>query len=192
MFFRTWGVKDKDAKEMEGFCADALAMLENLKKVAKPKIRVGVFEASSVGDDIELFENGEVVETLRLMRSQAENSKGECLCLADYVAPKSSDMRDYVGLYTATAGVEADEFAQKFKSEGDDYSYMMVQTLCDAIAEALSVYSQKKIFADNGTARAGVRSAVGYASYPDHSEKEKFARLLSLKESVGVELTDSL
>ncbi len=191
MFFRTWGVKDKDAKEMEGFCADVLAMLEKLKAIAKPKIRVGIFEASSVGDDIELFENDRVVETLRLMRSQSENSKGECLCLADYVAPKSSGICDYVGLYGATVGIEADAFAQKFKSEGDDYSYMMAQTLCDAIAEALSIYSQKKIFADNGTARAGVRSAVGYASYPDHSEKEKFAKLLSLKESVGVELTDS-
>ena len=191
MFFRTWGVKDRQAKEIQTFCADALAMLEKLKEIAKPKIRVGFFEASSVGDDIELSKDGKVVETLRMMRSQSENASGECLCFADYVAPKQSGISDYIGLYVATAGIEAEAFASSFKSSGDDYSYILVQTLCDAIAEALSVYSQKKIFSDTGEERAGVRSAVGYASYPDHSEKSKLAKLLSIEDSIGVSLTDN-
>ncbi len=191
MFFRTWGVKDKNAKEIEGFCSDTLAIFEKLKAVAKPKIRVGFFEAASVVDDIELYQNGESVETLRMIRSQVENTHGECLCLADYVAPKSSDIKDYVALYVATAGVEAEMFANEFKSNGDDYSYMIAQTLCDALAESLSVYSQRVIFSDSKSERKGVRSAVGYASYPDHSEKTKFAKLLSIKESIGVELTDN-
>ncbi len=191
MYFRVWGVKDKNNKEIADFCADSFAMFNKLKEVAKPKIRVGFFEAVSDGDDIVLSENDAVVEKLSMIRSQVENSRGECLCLADYVVPKSEGVKDYVALYVATAGKEVEAFAAKFKAEGDDYSYMIVQTLCDAIAEALSAYSQRAVFSDSKAIRVGVRAAVGYASYPDHSEKLKFSRLLSIKESIGVELTDN-
>jgi len=192
MFFRTWRVKDRNAEEIKGFCADAAALYEKLARVAKPKIRAGVFSAASVGDDIELYgEGGGLVETLRFMRSQEENSHGECLCLADYVAPKGSGIADYVGLYAATVGREADAFAEGFNAAGDSYSYMIAQTLSDALAEALSTYAQKRVFSDCGAERAGVRAAVGYASYPDHSEKAKFGRLLSLGETLGVSFTDS-
>lgn len=69
-------------------------------------------------------------------------------------------------------------FAKSFKDAGDDYSYMIAQTLCDALAEALSTYAQRAVFSDSPKERAGVRAAAGYASYPDHSEKAKFEKLL--------------
>ena len=185
MYFRTWGVKDKAATE--DFCRDTLAMLERLAEVAKPKIRVGFFEAKPDGDDIALFENGTRIETLSLVRSQVENSRGECLCLADYVASEG----DYVAPFAATVGSEAEAFAKSFKDAGDDYSYMIAQTLCDALAEALSTYAQRAVFSDSPKERAGVRAAAGYASYPDHSEKAKFEKLLSLEESAGIKLTDN-
>ena len=150
-----------------------------------------VTSSDSDGDDVLLFENGTQIEKLSFMRSQAENSHGQCLCLADYVAPKSSGIADSVALFVATAGTEADAFAESFKKAGDDYSYILAQTLCDAIAETLSEYAQKRIFSDSPQERAGVRAAVGYASYPDHSEKAKFEKLLGLKQSIGVELTDN-
>ena len=191
LFFKVWGVKKSESKKVAEFCADALSMLEKLKSAAKPKIRAGFFQANSDGDDVALFENGRKIETLSFMRSQVENSRGECLCLSDWVAPLSSNVRDSVGLYAATAGAEAESFAQSFKASGDDYSYMLAQTLCDAVAEGLSTYAQKSIFSGGGAMRAGVRAAVGYPSYPDHSEKAKFEKLLSLKDSIGLSLTDN-
>lgn len=191
LFFKAWGVKKRAESQLPEFCADALDMLGKLKSAAKPKIRVGFFAANSDGDDVRLFENGVQIEKLSFMRSQAENSHGQCLCLADYVAPESSGLADSVALFVATAGTEADDFAQSFKKAGDDYSYILAQTLCDAIAETLSEYAQKRIFSDSPQECAGVRAAVGYASYPDHSEKAKFEKLLGLKQSLGVELTDN-
>ena len=96
-----------------------------------------------------------------------------------------------MALYAATIGVEAENYVNSLKSESEEYSYMLAQTLCDSIVEALSAHVQKSMFADFPGARSGVRAAVGYPSYPDHSEKAKFEKLLSLEDSVGVRLTDN-
>ena len=189
MYFNAWGVKGsaRGDKNLEAFCADTLAMFERLKKVARPKIRAGIFRASRDGDDVKLFDGEKHVETLRFARSQVPDSKGECACLSDYV-----ESEDFVGIYAATAGAEAENFADSFKAAGDEYSRMTVLTLCDSIAEALSSYSQKNIFSENSPReRRGVRAAVGYPSYPDHSEKAKFEKLLNLRETLGITLTEN-
>lgn len=191
MFFKTWGIGKDAAKADSDFYADALSMLEKLGKVARPKVRLGFYAASSDGDDIDLFEGGRKIERLSFLRSQAPNSRGECLCLSDYVAPSASGTADSVALYAATIGVEAENYVNSLKSESEEYSYMLAQTLCDSLVEALSAHVQKSMFADFPGARSGVRAAVGYPSYPDHSEKAKFEKLLSLEDSVGVRLTDN-
>ena len=53
-------------------------------------------------------------------------------------------------------------------------------------ADALSLYSQRRIFKC-----AGIRPAVGYPSYPDHSEKAKFERILSLKDNLSISLSEN-
>ncbi|MFR6034296.1 MAG: vitamin B12 dependent-methionine synthase activation domain-containing protein [Bacilli bacterium] len=114
------------------------------------------------------------------------------VCAFDFVAPKSAGFLDVVGLFAATAGVELDNIAQNYKNQGDDYRSMIVKTLGDSIAEALSQYAQEKIFtpmmpsagasmpsvgvsAAYGACHAcgGIRLPVGYPSYPDHSEKSQ-------------------
>lgn len=220
MYLRTWrvgGVKiPADAGKsngLEGFFKDTFNMLEKLKKIARPQIRYAFYKAASVGDDIELYENGTVVETLRFMRSQVANARGECLCLSDYVAPKDSAKNAFVGLYMATVGREAEAFCAELRNSGDDYAYVTARTICDMAAEALSIYAEDFIFAPmlaqiaadhalachcqaceaapkNAKSR-GVRAAVGYPSYPDHSEKAKFKKLLDSADSIGVDLTES-
>lgn len=199
---------------LEDFFKDTLAMLERIAKVARPKIRYGIYSAASVGDDISLFKDGVEVKRLNLMRSQVADSNGDCLCLADWVSPlKNGKPNSFVGLYAATVGSEAEEFCKALKTSEGDYAYIMAQTLCDMIAEGLSSYAEEKIFApllssavghsDTCTCPAcmrmqsstshknGVRVAIGYPSYPDHSEKLKVANLLSLKESIGITLTEN-
>ncbi len=215
MYFRAWNIGGAGSKRLEDlgrtegledFFKDTLAILEKLKSVAKPKIRVRFFEANSDGDDIKLY--GAPEERLSLMRSQTPNSKGECLCVADYVAPESAGYRDVVAAFAATAGTEAEEFAMSFKDSGDNYSYMIVRSLSDMIAESLSTYSQNEIFsaaashaksacgcpacaAAAKSRQFGIRPAVGYPMYPDHTEKAKFEKLLQMCESAGIALTES-
>lgn len=220
MYLRTWNVGGAKlpadggrADGLEGFFRDTFDMLGRVGEIARPKIRYALYAAESEGDDIALFDgDGRRVETLRLMRSQAPDSRGNCLCLSDYVPPAGSGARSFVGIYIATVGREAEDFCRSLKEAGDDYAYMTARTICDMAAEALSSRAQSDIFspvfdrafpahgggcgcpacaAASSRRQIGVRPAVGYPSYPDHSEKAKFKRLLDSAETIGVDFTEN-
>ncbi|HAF94016.1 MAG TPA: hypothetical protein DCG67_19935, partial [Pseudomonas sp.] len=48
------------------------------------------------------------------------------LSLADFVAPKSTGITDYVGGFICTAGIGAEELAKAYQDKGDDYNSIMV------------------------------------------------------------------
>ena len=70
---------------------------------------IALLPANSVGDDIELYADesrASVVLTWRNLRQQNERPQGKPnYCLADFVAPKSSGVRDYAGAFAVTAGL---------------------------------------------------------------------------------------
>ncbi len=200
MYFRAWNVSNNQKEHLESFYKDTRDILKSIASIVKPKVRLGFFEAQRVGEDILLFEkNGDSpIETINTVRSQVVNSAGICASLADYV---DSSARDSVALYAATVGSEAEDYIQKFKDSGDTYSQLIAKGICDMLAEALSRWVQVKVFASAmgvcgdcsgaGLVSSGVRAAVGYPSIPDHSQKLKFEKLLQMKDSIGVTLTDS-
>lgn len=56
------------------------------------------------------------------------------LCLADFVAPLHTGVRDHLGLFAvACFGVE--ELSQAYEEQCDDYSSIMVKALGDRLAE---------------------------------------------------------
>ncbi len=194
-FFRTWQLNSPKSRRLEDiektealaeFARDILDILGKLSLCARPKLLIEFFGACRNGDDIELYRGGSFVETLRFVRSQVPNSKGECLCLSDFVPPKASAALGNVALFAATVGNEAENLALSYRDSGDSYRYLVVQSLCDMFADALSLYSQRRIFKC-----AGIRPAVGYPSYPDHSEKAKFERILSLKDNLSISLSEN-
>ena len=94
-----------------------------------------------------------------------------------------------------------------FGAEHDDYKKIMLQALCDRLAEAFAEQTHARMRADLwGYAQGealdysdllkvkyqGIRPAPGYPSQPDHTEKLPLWRLLRAKELAGIELTDSL
>ena len=70
---------------------------------------LGLFPANAVGDDIEVYSNEtrqDVLTVLHQLRQQAEHRPGvPHRSLADFVAPKSTGIRDYVGAFAVTAGM---------------------------------------------------------------------------------------
>jgi 5-methyltetrahydrofolate--homocysteine methyltransferase len=78
----------------------------------------------------------------------------------------------------------ADELAKKFENDGDSYSVLMVKTLADRLAEAFADYLNREKY-------HGTRIAVGYPSYPDHSQKKPLFDLLSAEEIIGIQLTET-
>jgi 5-methyltetrahydrofolate--homocysteine methyltransferase len=125
--------------------------------------------------------------------------------LADFVAPKLSGRRDYLGGFAVTAGIGADELAEKFKAEHDDYNAIMVKALADRLAEAFAEYLHREARLAWGFGAAerltsedlireryrGIRPAPGYPASPDHVEKGTLFNLLEAERNAGIHLTES-
>ena len=123
---------------------DAQAMLERIiaEKWLTANAVVGLYPANAVGDDIEIYadesrrEPTMVVHCLRQQTKKAADRHN--FCLADFVAPKASGVRDYLGAFAVTAGIGCDERVREFEAAHDDYSAIMVKALADRLAEALA------------------------------------------------------
>ena len=138
------------------------------------------------------------------LRQQMQKPEGQANhALADFVAPQGTP--DYIGGFAVTAGIGADEFAEEFKRELDDYGAIMVKALADRLAEAFAEYLHKQARIDWGYGAVedlsnedlireryrGIRPAAGYPACPDHTEKRTLFALLDAAGRAGVELTES-
>jgi len=192
--------------------ADARRMLKQVISESWLKARavVGLFPANSVGDDVEVYadENrNEVIATLCFLRQQKGKPPGQAHeCLADYIAPKSTGVRDYIGGFTVTAGIGIEEHVARFQRGHDDYSSIMLKALADRFAEACAEHFHERVrrefwghAAQESLTNAqlireeyhGIRPAPGYPACPDHTEKAKLFRLLDAEQNAGVQLTES-
>ena len=111
-----------------------------------------------------------------------------------------------MGSFCVSTGFGTKERAEKFEKENDDYNSIMIKALADRLAEAFAEYLHFKIRTDFwGYASdeslsneqliketyKGIRPAPGYPACPDHLEKQTLWDLMQVKESIGVELTES-
>jgi 5-methyltetrahydrofolate--homocysteine methyltransferase len=169
----------------------------------------GIFTASSVGDDIELYADASkstVVTTIHTLRQQSVKPDGQVnLALADYVAPKESGRTDHVGAFAVTAGIKLEELCSRFDRDHDDYNSIMAKALADRFAEAFAEFLHKRVRAEWGYGRSedlsnddlihekyrGIRPAPGYPACPDHTEKRLLFDLLRVESNAGITLTES-
>jgi 5-methyltetrahydrofolate--homocysteine methyltransferase len=173
---------------------------------------LGLFPANQVGgDDIEVYTDESrraVLTTLHQLRQQTEGREGSPRkSLADFVAPKATGLRDYVGAFAVTAGLGSAERVAAFKKANDDYSAILLESLADRLAEAfaerLHERVRKELWAyapdehlDAGGLIAekytGIRPAPGYPACPEHTEKRTIWELLDVEARSGIELTESM
>jgi 5-methyltetrahydrofolate--homocysteine methyltransferase len=169
----------------------------------------GFFPANTVGDDIEVYSDpgrDGVRSTLHTLRQQMDKGEGEPnQALADFVAPRETDLPDWIGAFAVTAGVGAEELAAGYEGRNDDYGSIMVKAVADRFAEALAEWLHRRARADWGYGRdealtiedlvreryRGIRPAPGYPACPDHSEKAGLFDLLGGEEAVGIQLTET-
>ena len=221
-FFISWDLVGKYPKILDdkkvgeaarNLYADAQAMLTKIidEKLIKARAVIGLWPANTVNhDDIAVYSDenrSEPLATLHQIRQQTrKNGAGrELLSLADYIAPAESGVRDYIGGFAVTAGIGAEELANKYEAKGDDYNSIMVKALADRLAESLAEHIHRRVRTEFwGYAREeqldnealikeqyqGIRPAPGYPSCPDHSEKTTLFNLLDANQC-GISLTDS-
>ena len=221
-FFRTWELHGKYPAilkdDVVGVAASSLFKdaEEMLQKIIKEdwlqtKAVVGLFPANSIGDDIEIYKDeqrSEVIYTQRTLRQEAKKATGQAnLALADFIAPKSSGIIDYIGGFVVTSGHGVDEKVALFEKNNDDYNAILLKSLADRLAEAFTEYLhemvRKEIWAyANGEILSneqlieekyqGIRPAPGYPACPDHIEKIGLFELLDAEKNTGVFLTENL
>jgi len=192
---------------------DAKAMLTKIvdEKWLKARAVFGFFPANSVNDDdIEVYTDdnrNEVLMTLRSLRQQTERPPGRPnAALADFVAPKDSGVKDYIGSFAVTAGIGIDEHVARFEDDHDDYQSIMIKALADRLAEAfaerLHELVRKDLWGyvpdealDNEALidekYQGIRPAPGYPACPDHTEKGLLWQLLEPEKNAGMTITES-
>ncbi|HAS6257515.1 TPA: methionine synthase [Vibrio vulnificus] len=219
-FFLTWSLVGKyptifeheevgeEAKRLFG---DANEWLDRIEQEGLLKARgmCGLFPAASVGDDIEVYTDEsrtQVAKVLHNLRQQTEKPKGANYCLSDYVAPKESGKKDWIGAFAVTGGVNERELADQFKAQGDDYNAIMIQAVADRLAEAFAEYLHERVrkeiwgyAADENLSNEelirekyqGIRPAPGYPACPEHTEKGPLWELLNVEETIGMSLTSS-
>ncbi|SNR75403.1 vitamin B12 dependent-methionine synthase activation domain-containing protein [Lutibacter flavus] len=172
----------------------------------------GIFPANAVNDDdIEVYEDEDrkkVNVQFVTLRQQLKKKDGiPNIALADFIAPKETGIEDYIGAFCVSTGFGTAELAAEYEKDHDDYNSIMIKALADRLAEAFAEYLHKKVRTEYWgyaaeevlsnqelikEAYKGIRPAPGYPACPDHTEKWTIWDLLSVKETIGVELTDSL
>jgi len=220
-FFATWELTGKFPAILDdptlgeaarSLYADAQNMLRRM--IAERWFRacavIGLWPAHSEGDDILVFgdEARHVpVATLHTLRQQLARREGRAnVALADFIAPRASGLRDYIGAFAVTAGIGEDAVVERFKGANDDYSAIMAKALADRLAEALAERMHQRVRRefwayDEGETLSssdliaeryrGIRPAPGYPAQPDHTEKRTLFRLLGGERAIGVTLTES-
>lgn len=219
-FFRSWQLFGKFPQILEDAIVgqtatqvykDALKMLDKIihEKWFKAKGIIGIFPANQVNDDdIELYdENGTPIEKLLTLRQQSlKNIKAPNIALADFIAPKETGIRDYIGLFCVSTGFGVDEIAKQYEKNLDDYNSIMIKALADRLVEAFAEYLHHKVrkeiwgYASDESLQndelikekyQGIRPAPGYPACPDHLEKGTVWKLLDVENKTGIKLTDS-
>jgi 5-methyltetrahydrofolate--homocysteine methyltransferase len=220
-FFSTWELTgkypailddDKYGAAARALFDDAQAMLDRIvgENWFAARGAVGFWPANAEGDDILVYADearAQPIATFHTLRQQLARREGRAnVALADFVAPRSSGIADYVGAFIVTAGVGEDEIANRFRGANDDYSSIMVKALADRLAEAFAERLHAKVrrelwgyAADEalapqdlmGEKYVGIRPAPGYPAQPDHTEKEALFGLLDGEAATGVTLTES-
>jgi 5-methyltetrahydrofolate--homocysteine methyltransferase len=148
-----------------------------------------------------------VAQKLHHLRQQKPHNEDQPnACLADFIAPRDSGIRDYIGAFAVTAGIGIESHVAAFERDHDDYSSILLKAMADRLAEACAEYLHAQVrrvhwgyapdeALDNdqliAEKYAGIRPAPGYPACPDHTEKETLWRLLDVEKNIGVQLTES-
>jgi 5-methyltetrahydrofolate--homocysteine methyltransferase len=219
-FFHTWELKgvyprifehDRYGEEARKLFAEGNALLDRIvaNKLLRARGVYGLFPASAVGDDVQLYTDESRKTPLvrfHFLRQQAASEKnGPYRSLSDFVAPEGVGLADHIGAFAVSTGFGVKELGNSFRASHDDYGAIMAEALADRLAEAFAEYLHKVVRRDWGYGKAedlsvedliaekyrGIRPAAGYPACPDHTEKGTLWSLLDVEKNSGVLLTES-
>ena len=219
-FFHTWELKgvyprilddERQGAQAKQIFAEANALLDTIieKKLLTARGVYGIFPASAVGDDVELYADGsrtKRLERFHFLRQQSNREGSEaCRSLSDFIAPEEAGLHDHIGAFAVTSGIGLKDLCDGFRAQHDDYNAIMAEAIADRLAEAFAECLHKRVRDEWGYGREeglaiddlihekyrGIRPAAGYPACPDHTEKGTLWRLLDVEANTGMLITES-
>lgn len=207
-FYHAWGLNGKTQTEKDCMQREALSMLDSWEGKFHAHAVFCLLDANADGDDILVYPREDECVRIPMLRQQKLSlGEGTNLCLADFIRPVLSHSsssavgkKDRMGVFCTTVDGMVTDMYRK-----DDYQAMLVQTLCDRLAEATAErmheqvrriywgYAPDERLTMEQTHREeyqGIRPAVGYPAIPDTSVNFILDSLLDMKE-VNVRLTET-
>jgi len=175
---------------------------------------VSLLPANTVNDDdIEIYTDdtrSQVALTYFGTRQQTEKPIIDGVqrpnqCLSDFIAPKDSGIKDYIGMFAVTAGLGIEKYEKRFEDAHDDYSSIMLKSLADRLAEAFAEYLHERVRKDLWGYVAnealsneelikesykGIRPAPGYPACPEHTVKTEMFKQMQCEE-IEMYITES-
>lgn len=221
-FFLAWELKGRFPAilEDEHFGEEAKKLFEDANKLLDVIINkhrltangvFGLFPANSIDDDIEIYADKSrkgVMKILYTLRSQSVKAPNiPNLSLSDFIAPKETGVKDYIGLFAVTAGIGIESLIEEYQAQNDEYSVILIKSLADRLVEAFAECLHKEVrteywgYAKDESLSSedllkekynGIRPAPGYPAQPDHTEKISIFEVLEAENNCGIKLTENL
>ncbi len=220
-FFHGWELKgrypdilhkEKIGSEAKRVFKEANDMIDKIleKKMIQPKGVFGIFPANSKDDNILIYDDDErnnlkmILPMLRQQRIQ--NATQSYVALSDFIAPASSEKKDYLGLFAVTTGLGIEKHVNSYKSNGDNYNSIMFRLVADRLVEAFAEclhklvrkkywgYQQNEALSNDDLIDEkykGIRPAPGYPACPEHTLKEEIFKLMQVEDNIGISLTET-
>ncbi len=219
-FFHAWEIKghypeifnhEQKGPEAKKLYDEAQILLKKIidEKWITAKGVYGFFPANSVGEDVEIYTDesrSECLTTIHFLRQQIKKANTRAnYSLADFIAPKESGKKDYIGAFAVTAAGRLDELVKLYEEQHDDYNAILAKALADRFAESFAEWLHKGVREKWGYGKEeklsndelilekyrGIRPAPGYPACPDHTEKRLLFDLLDVEKNTGMALTEN-
>lgn len=213
-FYNLWRVR-RGTPEAEDVQQEAEALLDTLQQlehrlvlgeetpVSLLQAQVAFYPAYSTGHSVVFSCEDREVEIPTPRQRHASGAGRPRLSLCDFVAPQPYG--DHLGAFAITLSPCLVHELERAKTGTDDYHALLLQSVCDRLAEAGAEWLHRKVrrelwgYAPDEQltlaelARAayqGIRPAVGYPSLPDQQQIFKVASLLDF-DALGIRLTEN-
>ncbi len=202
-FFNLWRVR-RGTPEAEAVQREAEQLLDRLEAAGHTlAAQVAFYPANGTADALLFHLDGEDLRIPVPRQQEAEKPGEPQLSLCDFVAP--APLADHLGAFAVTLSPALVGELEAAKAGGDDYRSLLLQSVCDRLAEATAEWLHREVrrhlwgyapgedlpLADLARAAyRGIRPAVGYPALPDQQQIFRVARLLDFTK-IGLQLTEN-
>lgn len=221
-FFHAWSLKGRYPEILTDkmFGAEASRLFAEAQELLTKLIDdgrltangvIGFYPANSINDDdVEVYTDEsrtQVLKTMNFLRQQHSQGVTKVnAALSDYIAPKETGVKDYIGFFAVTAGLDIEDYVKEFEKQNDDFRVILIKSLSDRLAESFAEtlhervrkefwgYAPQELLTNEEIIKEryrGIRPAPGYPACPDHTEKTKIWELLN-PDAIGIHLTEQM